>query len=443
MVQKLFLDKLHQVLYNVNIMSILLSILLNVAALPAHTQERLERVPAADRAIIQVDKRGDLFYKDEGVFIGEVLQYPYPGDSRKLHSNPDASQKLFLNFDGYDYSDTVVADYDPNPPTIALPANLNNDTMYLIWWHVAEDYSPFDVDVTTEKPTGSYGEIVFTFDTDSNGDCLYECGWGGLAWLDHWSITPALVFVNNVYGTVNKAEAASHEAGHLLSLHHDGYKIKNNTFEYFRGYSNWAPIMGVSYNKYMTQWNNGTYRYATNLEDDVEIIRSQLGTTTVPATISYPEDVDFYSYNFQTTTELSAAPIGINGYNLDVAIYYKNFVYDLKDISSRVIIPAGYHQFGISAGKGLHPWYGGAYGNLGRYTVTMTDFIQRSPVITICSNIASSSFAGDWYAETDFIGYGSEIELPKGTYTLLFDSEHGQELVSVNIKPGKTSKECR
>lgn len=50
---------------------------------------------------------------------------------------------------------------------------------------------------------------------------------------------PAFIFPLNL-GSHPKyvAEAASHEVGHRLGLHHDGPG-------YYPGHGNWAPIMGV------------------------------------------------------------------------------------------------------------------------------------------------------------------------------------------------------
>ena len=73
------------------------------------------------------------------------------------------------------------------------------------------------------------------------------------------------VFENNLgNSSKNISEAASHEAGHSFGLSHDG----NNSTSYYAGHgtgtTGWAPIMGVGYNRNVTQWSKGDYANANN-----------------------------------------------------------------------------------------------------------------------------------------------------------------------------------
>ena len=124
---------------------------------------------------------------------------------------------------------------------------------------MAEDYAPFDVDVTTQEPpqdaidrSGAtdqqYGTRVLI-----DPDTWYQsgCGCGGVAYVGVYDRTshhayyqPALVFTKGVgTGAKNIAEAASHEAGHNVGLGHDG----TASVGYYQGHGAWAPIMGVGY----------------------------------------------------------------------------------------------------------------------------------------------------------------------------------------------------
>ena len=96
------------------------------------------------------------------------------------------------------------------------------------------------------------------------------------------------------------AEVISHETGHSLGLAHDGqFRFYTDIaedppenvrlfVEYYGGHgagqTAWAPIMGVGYGKYLTQWSQGEYFNATNdeaganpLQDDLEIITNTGG----------------------------------------------------------------------------------------------------------------------------------------------------------------------
>jgi hypothetical protein len=61
-----------------------------------------------------------------------------------------------------------------------------------------------------------------------------------------------------------------------MGLDHDG---TNSGTEYYAGHNGWAPIMGVSYGKTVTQWSKGEYTDANNNEDDVNIIGTANGFT--------------------------------------------------------------------------------------------------------------------------------------------------------------------
>ena len=64
-----------------------------------------------------------------------------------------------------------------------------------IWARVAEDYSPWQVDVTTERPavfTAKTGHIMVTSSTDANGKLMPANTGGGVAYV-------------NVFGLANYA----------------------------------------------------------------------------------------------------------------------------------------------------------------------------------------------------------------------------------------------
>src|SRR6185295_19368773 len=100
-----------------------------------------------------------------------------------------------------------------------------------VWQRVAEDYAPFNIDVTTERPV-SFGTRVahalITRNTDANGAENPAASAGGVAYIDSFATStyaryrPAWIYANNLSSIESfMAEATSHEIGHNLGLSHD------------------------------------------------------------------------------------------------------------------------------------------------------------------------------------------------------------------------------
>ena len=278
-----------------------------IARAHRRTPDQLNLQLRIDRALA-VDPRGRLLYTDPlpqgGLPLmqgsGETAPAPL-ADTFKLHSKPGSSRILYLDFDGHVISGTawnqnnnggldIVAppyDTDGNPGVFSDPERIR---IQEIWSRVAEDYAPFDVDVTTEL--ASEAQITRSTSTDLEFGTRvlispissYFGGYGGIAYVgvydstgsNHSYYQPALVFPENLGSGWPKyvAEAASHEAGHNLGLSHDG----TSTVGYYQGHGSgetgWAPIMGVGYSQNLSQWSRGEYPGANNTEDDFTVIRS-------------------------------------------------------------------------------------------------------------------------------------------------------------------------
>jgi len=63
------------------------------------------------------------------------------------------------------------------------------------------------------------------------------------------------------------AECLSHEVGRTLGLGHQSTAVTTYYGGQGSGETGWAPIMGASYNKNLTQWSKGEYSGANNKED--------------------------------------------------------------------------------------------------------------------------------------------------------------------------------
>jgi PKD repeat protein len=224
-----------------------------------------------------------------------------------LHSKPGASKVIYLDFDGHTTSGTswnsaftaganIVTPPFSNDATVSTAfSQAELDNIYSIWQRVAEDYAPFDVDVTTQDP--GLEALRKTTSTDAQFGvrvCIggssydwYGAGAGGVAYLNSFtwnSDTPCFVFTAQLGNGNAKytAEAVSHEAGHTFNLSHDGQVASGTTAAvgYYTGHANWAPIMGVGYYQEVSQWSKGDYPLANNLQDDTAIIAGVTGYRT-------------------------------------------------------------------------------------------------------------------------------------------------------------------
>jgi hypothetical protein len=194
-------------------------------------------------------------------------------------SLPGANQTIYLDFDGQITQNTAWNKLWSNPKINSPAYNIDgNATSFSpqelaniesAWKRVAEDYFPFQVNVTTVDPgvealrrTSSSDKqwgvrVVITSDTEHTGA-------GGIGYVGSFtwnSDTPVFVYTT---GEKSIAEAASHEVGHSLGLAHDG----SSSSEYYAGHgsgdTSWAPLMGVGYYKNVTTWSRGEYKGANN-----------------------------------------------------------------------------------------------------------------------------------------------------------------------------------
>ena len=165
---------------------------------------------------------------------------------------------------------------------------MNADQIAQIFKRVAEDYRPFNVNITTDStkywaaPAKQRMRVILTMSSGWYGAAGGVSYMGSFTWGDN---TPAFVFTDQLqYNAKYIAEAASHEAGHTLGLRHQSYYDANcsNKQEYNAGVGDgetgWAPIMGVGYYRNFTLWNNGANPYGcTNYQNDLEVITTYNG----------------------------------------------------------------------------------------------------------------------------------------------------------------------
>ncbi len=200
----------------------------------------------------------------------EVEQEAYTGKAAvmapELQSLPGSEYTVYLDFDGEVVSNTQWASGN----TIdAQPSGFSDAKITEIWRIMAEDFRPFDINITTNRsvfentPINKRMMCIFTPTTTA------APGSGGVAILNSFSSTridnPCWAFNN---GTRTAGETGSHEVGHTLGLSHDG--VPGN--QYYAGHGQWSPIMGWSASKPIGQWSQGEYDNAITQQDDMAII---------------------------------------------------------------------------------------------------------------------------------------------------------------------------
>jgi PKD repeat protein len=270
----------------------------------------MDNIPQLDFNHIKLDKEGGVFYVDpalgEGVVQGKTTTSTSnlkvtASDIFTLHSKQGAAKTVHLDFEGHMITGTIWNNETGRTTLYARPYDSDGnessfstseiDQMAAMWHRVAEDFAPFDIDVTTEPPLSygpNVGHILVTHRTDAQGYNLYPNSAGGVAYVNVWGRSdytyyqPALVFYNHLgNGNIhNIAEASSHELGHNLALSHDGTSTESYYSGHGSGNIGWAPIMGVGYYKNVTQWSKGDYTDANNTQDDLNIIAARLGYQT-------------------------------------------------------------------------------------------------------------------------------------------------------------------
>lgn len=375
-----------------------------------------------------------------------------PAATFTLHSKPGSKRTLYLDFNGHLLSGTawnvrnnggtnIVApawDLDGSPGTFGTNECAR---IQMIWQRVAEDYAPFDVDVTTELADeailtrSSTSDDVYGVRVLVSPISSYFGNYGGIAYVGVFDSTgdyykPALVFPEKL-GNSEKyiAEAVAHEAGHTLGLSHDG--TTTGTAYYLgqgSGDTAWAPIMGAGYYKNLSQWSKGEYAAANNLEDDLTIIQqnglavraddhgnSASTATVLPAgstwqswgLITSTNDSDWFRFSAGAgAATLVASPAAL-GPNLDITL-------ELRDATGGLLASAnpaaslgatisttlsGGDYFlvvrGCGNGDPLTTGYT-AYGSLGQYLIagTVTAPSSLRTLVAPFASVRASSLTG-------------------------------------------------
>ncbi len=422
-----------------------------------------------------------------------------------LHSAAGANHTIYLDFDGHVTSgtswnssftggaaiDTPAYDFDGNTASFST---LELERIQYIWQRVAEDFIPFNVNVTTQDPgiealrKFGTGDAQWGVRVVIGGDGAWYGSAGGVAYVGsfNWnSDTPTFVFEANLGNGHEKytAEAISHEAGHTLGLSHDG----TATLGYYEGHgageTGWAPIMGVGYYKNLVQWSKGQYAGANQTQDDLAIITSNNGFgyraddvgsaiataslvavsgTSISGSGSIERNTDLDVYSFLTGSgaiSLSLTPF-TRGPNLDIEASLFDAAgtlvatanpADLLAASLSTTVSAGQYFLqvnGVGKGDPLLTGYSD-YGSLGRYSFTGT-IVDPGTLPTVSIQDATGSEGGSALSfrvvlsaaatETTTVGFttangsalsGSDYVATSGTLTFLAGQQ--EQFITVNL----------
>ncbi len=232
----------------------------------------------------------------------------------KLSSLPTATSTIFLDFDGYNANNSL---WQGGTPFTCAPAPMTDVQITEVFNRVSEDYRPFNMNITTDSLVFLAAPLKKRIRVVITPTSAWYPGVGGISYVGSFTWgddTPCFVFCDRLGPNNAKyvAECCSHESGHTVGLSHqsryDGSCNLTATYNDGAGTGQvaWAPIMGNSYNRNMSGWNNGPTPYGcTDTQDNLSIITTQNGFTYRPD--DYSDDIN------DAPTQINVSPIPVSG----------------------------------------------------------------------------------------------------------------------------------
>ncbi|MDZ4794312.1 MAG: hypothetical protein SGI83_08560 [Bacteroidota bacterium] len=310
---------------------------------------------------------------------------------------------VFLDFDGQVVSGTG---WNYNGTITCAPANLASNAVATIFDRVSNDYSPFNITVTTDENVYNAANIYKRIRVIITETWEWFGQAGGASFLNSFtdgSNTPSFVFSSLLnYNIKNIGEAVSHEAGHSLNLQHqstyDAGGVKTSEYNYGigSGETGWSPIMGCSYYQNLSLWHKGANAIsASTIQDDAAIIAAVVGyktddysnttsnavslTNTISGMRNNSTDIDFFSVNISTTKTVLLTPFNVGAGNLganeDLILKIYNAQGSLLStidnpltLDASAILAPGIYYVSVSA---IANPFTTTYGMLGKYTISL------------------------------------------------------------------------
>ena len=173
-----------------------------------------------------------------------------------LHSNPFAQAKLFIDFNGdpglsdwLGFTVTPTGAYDTDGNKNDFSTSELADIQQL-WANVAELYSPFNIDVTTQDPGNRANRRTSQIVVGGSVDDWFKQDAGGVAPLGAFfnsAPNTGFVFSDDAFGDISYlTQAIAHEAGHTFGLRHQSTFTPEGSLdqEYNPGTPDLGQIMG-------------------------------------------------------------------------------------------------------------------------------------------------------------------------------------------------------
>ncbi len=416
-----------------------------IAALNGRTPEELSELLLGDETLV-LTTTGRLAYRDMLAERSDPTSMPrtapFPtSQTFSLESRPGSQRTIFLDFDGASgygsYWETSAGSIDGYSLDSDPGFNAEEHAVIQeVWLRVAEDYAPFDVNVTTKDlgeaaitRNGSSDQVYgaraqITDDVQAHADLCGSEFCTGIAYIgvfdearEHAALQPAWAFTRYFDDVASIAETVSHEVGHNLGLDHHG----RGGEDYYDGHANWAPIMGSGL-KPVIQWSDGSYSGATRPgQDDLAIITDddartlggglrlvpdeagnsvQTAASSIPAAgaiITSRSDVDVFSLGSCTgTVTVRALPAPLSP-NLDIELAVLDSSGTVRGsddplstfgdgdtaggMGATVTVPASGTLYARvdGVGTGSPDTAYDDYGSLGRYTLSATGCDDPGP----------------------------------------------------------------
>lgn len=340
-----------------------------------------------------------------------------------LQSLPGSSAVLLLDFFG---RDNVDLNY--------LAPHVSNAQIKDVWKRVAEDYMPFNVNVTTDirvfLNAPRIGKVRIAITPSFAGAGVAGIGAWNLA--DEYGVHAWSGYVSGKAG----AEVCAHEVGHTLGLGHQGLTTTPGGGYYGgqgSGETGWAPIMGVGYYQPLSTWSKGEYTDANNLTDELLTISTannnvayrtdDTGSTLAASryleiytnntvfaegVISYTADTD--AFQFTTTggvVSLTARPVAVGDWaNLATlatladatdTVIASNNVQSLVSSTITTNLAAGTYTFRVTGAGKNNPLTDGfsSYASLGYYSITGSVAGARMPTrLSVAERATNNTVVG-------------------------------------------------